>query len=300
MIKYYGRTVMKQYIKDKPTKWGIKQWSMCNPEGYLFECDIYSGKGSNPFSKDTNILEKCTLGSRVVLHMIQGLLDKVVPKKIINYHLYFDNYFSSPDLSVHLLRLGIRATATVRANRVRDVSNDVDKNSQRGSYAVKHDKNSGQNYITLVDSKPVSILSTAAGITPLSSMKRYSKEQKNKLDLPFPQAFQFYNNNMGGVDLHDFHCSNAMPSIRSKKWTFVIFERLIKASIANATVLINMVSDTNKKIGTKDIALEMEECHLSLQEFEEIFSDDQITVKPKNDVQRYNNNNDQDSKENQK
>ena len=29
MIKFYGRTVLKQYIRDKPEQWGIKQWSLC-------------------------------------------------------------------------------------------------------------------------------------------------------------------------------------------------------------------------------------------------------------------------------
>ena len=71
MIKFYGRTALKQYIKDKPTKWGVKQWSLCNPEGYLFDCDLYCGKGSNPFSRESkDTLNKCALGSRVVLQML--------------------------------------------------------------------------------------------------------------------------------------------------------------------------------------------------------------------------------------
>lgn len=258
MIKFYGRTVLKQYIKDKPEQWGIKQWSLCNPEGYLFDCDIYCGKGSNPFSKgNSDILDKCALGSKAVLQMTQGLLTSVSPRKIIKYHIYFDNYFSSPDLLVHLRNIGVRATGTVRSDRMKGVTNDIDKKSDRGSYAVKHDKNSGMNYITIMDSKPVSILSTAAGVTPLSSMERYSKEHRSKIELPFPNAFSIYNKNMGGVDLHDYHCSMLMPSIRCKKWTWVIFLRLIQASIANATVLKNMVRNETKKLGTKDIAIEI-------------------------------------------
>ena len=230
MIKFYGRTALKQYIKDKPTKWGVKQWSLCNP--------------------DINVsLNKCALGSRVVLQMLQGLLASVTaPKKIIRYHVYFDNYFCSPDLLVHLKKIGIRATGTVQANRVKDVDNGLNKKSPRGTYRVKSDKNSGINYITIMDSKPVSLLSTAAGVTPLSTMRRFSKEQKGKTELPFPNAFMLYNKNMGGIDQHDFFCSNLMPSIRSKKWTWVIFLRFIQASLANATVLKNMVRIEEKKV----------------------------------------------------
>lgn len=59
---------------------------------------------------------------------------------------------------------------------------------------------------------------------------------------------------MGGVDLHDGHCSNLMPCIRSKKWTCVIFMRLIQEAITNATLLTNLVTK-GKKIGTKDMGL---------------------------------------------
>lgn len=258
MIKYYGRTILKQYLKDKPDEWGIKQWSLCNREGYLFDCDVYCGKGSNPFSqRNSDTLTKCGLGSRVVLQLAQGLLAAVSSRKITKYTLYFDNYFSSPDLLVHLLKIGIRATGTVRADRVKDVSNDIEKKAQRGSYKVKHDKNSGLNYVTIMDSKPVSIISTAAGVSPLASMQRYSKAENQKVKLPFPSAFSIYNKYMGGVDQHDFHCSMLKPSIRAKKWTWVILLRLIQASLTNATVLKNMVSPDNKRVGTKDVALDV-------------------------------------------
>jgi len=78
---------------------------------------------------------------------------------------------------------------------------------------VKHDKNSGMNYITAMDSKPVSIVSTATGVTPMLNSRRYSSKAKSKIDIPFPQAFHLYNRYMGGVDLHDGHCNNVIPSI---------------------------------------------------------------------------------------
>ena len=92
----------------------------------------------------------------------------------------------------------------------------------------------------------------------MSTVKGFCANEKAKVDLPFPNAFTLYNKYMGGVDLHDAHCSNSMPCIRSKKWTWVMFFRLIQASIANATVLRNLVHD-EKKVGTKDIWMEIAE-----------------------------------------
>lgn len=158
---------------------------------------------------------------------------------------------------VHLRNIGLRATGTVRANRVKGVTNDVDKHSKRGTFAVKHEKNRGINYITVMDSKIVSLLSTAAGTIPLSTARRYSQEEHDKVEIPSPSAFGYYNKFMGGVDQHDYYCSNMMPCIRSKKWTWAILMRIIQASITNAAVLKNIVSDKKNKVGVKDVALDV-------------------------------------------
>jgi len=71
--------------------------------------------------------------------------------------------------------------------------NVIDKKSPHGTYTVKHEQNSGINYITVMDPKLVSIVSTVAGVTPLLSSKRYSSNEKAKIETLFPQAFHFYN-----------------------------------------------------------------------------------------------------------
>ena len=41
MVKFKGRSVMKQYIKLKPIKWGFKFWFHCSSKsGYLYQMDI--------------------------------------------------------------------------------------------------------------------------------------------------------------------------------------------------------------------------------------------------------------------
>ena len=157
--------------------------------------------------------------------------------------------------------IGLKATGTVRRNRV-NIDNELDKKAVRGTISVKHEEKSGLNFITVMDSKPVSLLSTAAGVEPLSTAKRYSKELKSKNDLPFPRAFTLYNKYMGGVDLHDGHCSNLMPCIRAKRWTWPMFLRLIQSSITNALVICNL-SNSGKKIGSKEMVLAIAEFYLA-------------------------------------
>ena len=60
MVRFIGRTTLKQYIPTKPDKFGLKIWGLCSSEGYLFDFDIYCGKTDK---KDQNKLSSCALGS---------------------------------------------------------------------------------------------------------------------------------------------------------------------------------------------------------------------------------------------
>ena len=186
MVKFYGRLVIKQFIKAKPIKFGIKEWGICSANGYLFHFEIYCGKNSEKEVK----LSKIAQGSRVVMRMLDQLLRKTASHKIGQYHVYFDNLFTCPDLLIHLKKLGLKSTGVVRNDRIQ-VENVFEKNAPRGTYAVQHEKNSGMNFISVQDSKKVSIISTAAGVTPLTTVQRYVKGEGRK-DLQFPNAHREY------------------------------------------------------------------------------------------------------------
>lgn len=38
--KFFGRTVSKQFIKEKTIRYGLKFWCLCTPDGYLLELDL--------------------------------------------------------------------------------------------------------------------------------------------------------------------------------------------------------------------------------------------------------------------
>ena len=127
---------------------------------------------------------------------------------------------------------------------------------------MKHEKNSDINCITVVDSKPVSIVSTPSGVTSLLPLKRYSSQARSKVEIPFPKTFRLYNKFMGGVDLHDGHCNNVLPSNRLKKWTWVVSMRLIQAAIVNALVIYKASGDGNNNVGTKEFAISIAKSYM--------------------------------------
>jgi len=138
--------------------------------------DLYCEKNS---SIGVN-LGNCALGTRVVMNLLKLFFEKTAAGRVPKFHLYFDNYFTNLDLMVHLHKLRLKCTGTIRENRVTE-KNIISKKSPRGSYVVKHDKNSGMNYITAMDSKLVSIVSTAAGVTPMLNSRRCCAAQCNNV-----------------------------------------------------------------------------------------------------------------------
>ena len=67
MVKFKGRSGMKQYIKSKPIKWGFKFWFRCSSKSaYLYQTDIYLRRRKTP---EFNL----GLGEEVVLQLTKDL-----------------------------------------------------------------------------------------------------------------------------------------------------------------------------------------------------------------------------------
>ena len=51
MVKFTGRLYLKQYVRGKPSPWGIKVWCAADPaSGYLLDFDVYTGKAAKPMT----------------------------------------------------------------------------------------------------------------------------------------------------------------------------------------------------------------------------------------------------------
>ena len=101
MIPFKGRLSIVQYMKAKPTKWGIKVFVLSDAvSAYIYRFNIYTGRS---LDSDTASVGLC---SRSVLDLLQGL------------ELYTDNYYTSPELYLHLYNeCAINACGTVCTNR---------------------------------------------------------------------------------------------------------------------------------------------------------------------------------------
>ena len=108
MVPYSGRyCYIKQYMKSKPIRYGIKIWAMCcSGTKYIHNLEVYLGKAIDVDDKEQNGL----IGQGVVLRLCKNLYYQ-------NHTCIFDNFFTSPKLLESLLQRGIYSVGTVRQGR---------------------------------------------------------------------------------------------------------------------------------------------------------------------------------------
>ena len=96
-----GRYSFRQYIRDKPTKWGMKLWVLEDSStGYDF--DVYLGKNtaSSGFG----------LAYDVVMNLVKSIVNQ-------GYYLLVDIFYTSVQLLRDLICKSVRACGTIIANR---------------------------------------------------------------------------------------------------------------------------------------------------------------------------------------
>ncbi|CAG9568339.1 unnamed protein product [Danaus chrysippus] len=106
MIKFKGRSVLKQYLPMKPIKRGYKLWCLADQRGYIKKFQIYQGKDEELNTKFTGY----GLGEKVVLELTEQDWSK---GKVV----YFDNFFTSVALLEKLKTENTYACGTIRSNR---------------------------------------------------------------------------------------------------------------------------------------------------------------------------------------
>ncbi len=103
MLKFKGRSSLKQYMPNKPIKRGIKVWVEADSIiGYVCDFSIYSGKDG---------IKTDDLGGKVVKQLASTLNSRH------HHHLYFDNYFSSSQLFLGLLDMKVYMLVVHTDNR---------------------------------------------------------------------------------------------------------------------------------------------------------------------------------------
>lgn len=110
MVPYFGRHSLKQFIRVKLMSYGDKIWVGATSKGYIVWKDPYQGKAQtiDPAYRHLG------LGASVILQYC----DVLQKNSDFPYFIFFDNFFTSLSLLEKLKERNIRATGTMREDRI--------------------------------------------------------------------------------------------------------------------------------------------------------------------------------------
>jgi hypothetical protein len=176
MVPYFGRCGLKMFLKGKPVRFGYKIWCLCDSQGFLYNFDVYTGRKSN------QPVQKTPLGTRVVRDMVS-----VIPHPS-SHMVFFDNFFTSPELLIDLREAGFRTSGTIRENRCRQAplqSHAQMKKKPRGFYETCTERGNNICIVKWHDNSPVGIASNFEGPLPESTCTRWSAKEKKRITVSY-------------------------------------------------------------------------------------------------------------------
>ena len=162
MIPFKGRSGPEQYMPNKPVKRGIKCWMRAEATTeYMSAFEVYTGKKGDSVEID--------LGAQVVKGLCASLYHS-------NCHVYFNNFFSSVNLALDLLRKGLYSCATLRSNR-KGFPEGLKKHLKKGlenrgdSKTVQAVQEGNLTISLCQDNPPVVVISTKSDPTTTTVVK---------------------------------------------------------------------------------------------------------------------------------
>ena len=117
---------------------------------------------------------------------------------------------------MYLKQKNIGFIGTVKTNMSQDCPLPP-KKQPKGSYQGYQEQNSGVEMVIWHDNGAVTVGSNCESIQPLSNARRWYKQAKDYINVPWPAMIECYNSSMGSTDQMDQSIASYCPSIRNRK-----------------------------------------------------------------------------------
>jgi Transposase IS4 len=173
-----------------------------------------------------------------------------------------DNWYTTFEIAECLVKeYGVHLTGTIKTNRSGLPRHKIfpdkgKKKKKRGEmYIVKTERgNFSYYFISWMDSRPVHGLSALP--TTVSMTKRKVKENPKapfrSIEVPRPDIWGYYNQGMGGTDLHDQFNKYYRTTVRCNKWPIKIYTHFITSCVTNSYILYKSFMFIVKRFHTRD------------------------------------------------
>ena len=235
LVLYKGRLRFKQYIKSKCARFGVKVFSLCSSDWYMYNFEVYSGQGDQTFPAPVGGVDGIDLSNseRIVTHLMKDLLDR-------GYSMYTDNWYTSVRLAQYLLTRHTMLTRTIRVNRGLQALVQQQCLTKGQSFFARKDALLALKY---QNKREVHLLSTehTAGF---NEQTRYQPGGGRGV-LMQPRIIKEYSKYMQGVDrtdqlMHSYDCTR-----KSYSWFEKLGIHFFQRSLLNAHYIFQQSTDSN-------------------------------------------------------
>ena len=219
MIPFRGKVHFKVYNPDKPDKYGVKSYQLCDSSnGYCCMFEIYTGVNPDLPSAKGKTYD-------LVMRLMQPYLN-------VGRCLYVDNYYTSPTLFTDLYRLNTGACGTARYRR------GIPQEFKRAQVKRKGDKFVMNNGTLLaVKFKDRRVFQMLSSVHSVSEVEIGRNHHGTGRPITKPEIVHDYNKYMGAVDRCDQMVAYSCFRRRTMKWWKKVFFHLFSLSILNAYIL---------------------------------------------------------------
>ena len=229
MVGFRGRFGAKQYMPSKPTKYGIKAFTMADSEhGYMLNVLVYTGKDT--LEEADEEFANLPQPGRIVMYLTKPYLGK-------GHHVFCDRYYSSIPLAEALTKHLTAMTGTIIKNRT-DLPDTIRSLAFRLSdnevIAFRDNCLLVLGWRAAQKKKPLFTLTTdcSANVIPVAS-RRTGRVEK-------PVVVDRYNYSMNGVDRADQYTVYYSFIRKSKKWWKKLFFWLLETTVVNSYILYRL------------------------------------------------------------
>ena len=200
MIPFRGKVHFKVYNPDKPDKYGVKSYQLCDSSnGYCCRFEIYTGVNQEPPSAKGKTYD-------LVMRLMQPYLN-------VGRCLYVDNYYTSPTLFAELYRQNTGACGTARYRK------GIPQEFKRAQVKKKGDKFVMNNGTLLAvkfkDRRVFQMLSSVHSIADVEVGRNHPGTGR---PITKPEIVHDYNKFMGAVDRCDQMVAYSCFRQCSMKW----------------------------------------------------------------------------------
>ncbi|KAK3721643.1 hypothetical protein QZH41_003665 [Actinostola sp. cb2023] len=217
-----------------PTKWGIKLWVLADcAYGYTYDFDVYTGRRTADEGPS-----EYGLGYDVVMKPARPLINQ-------GYHMYFDNFYTSPQLVKDLFNLLIPSCGTAAENR-----RAFSESMKKGKVWQKKKERGAMRWIRdgiclaqqWKDNRPVTMLTSIHNANDYVMVDRKEKNDNRwqNIQVRQPKAIRDYNSFMNGVDRSDQIIGQNTALRMCRRWWKTLFFHMIDMAVVNSFILFQL------------------------------------------------------------